>query len=55
MRWHCIFIHQKNGAKTSRVAQIRQIVAVVASLTKGGLDRRTIIDRKVLNIFFMLP
>lgn len=44
MPWHCTSIHQKNGAKTSRVAQIHLIVAVAVNLTEGDIEGCTIID-----------
>ncbi len=44
MPWHYISIHQRNGAKTSRVAQIHRIVAVAVSLIKDDIGRCAIIN-----------
>lgn len=44
MPWHYISIHQRNGAKTSRVAQIHRIVAVAVSLIEDDIGRRAIIN-----------
>ena len=54
MPWRYIFIHQRNGAKTSRVAQVHRVVVVAVSLIEDYIGKREIIDRKFFNVFFML-